>query len=125
MFGEQALARVGVGRINDGRGAGLERRLPLRRVDVGDDRTNPIKRMAQADRSKAKAARANNQERVLRIDGRGLFQRAESREAGASEGRGERRRQRFILDEISWMLDHNVIAEPAVSMDAEISRLGA
>ena len=99
--------------------------LSLRRVDVGDDRTKPIERMAQADRSKAKAARANDQEWVLGIDGRGFFQRAESREAGTPERRRERRRQRFIFDQVSWMLDQNIVAEAAVSMDAEVARFGA
>ena len=81
--------------------------------------------MAQADRSKAEAAGAYNQERVLCPDGRRLFQRAESREARTSQGRRERRRKRFILKEISWMFDKNVIAEAAVSVHAKVSRLGA
>ena len=108
------LRGAGIGGIDDGRGAGLERRLPLCRVDVGDNRTGSVKRMAQADRGKAKAASADDHERVLSIDRGGLFERAERREARTPEGRSERRRQRFILDEVSWMFDENVIAEAAV-----------
>src|SRR4029077_19521697 len=62
---------------------------------------------------------------MLRVDGRGLFQGAERCEAGTPEGRRERRRQGIIFDQISWMIDQNIIAEPAVSMDAEAARLGA
>ena len=72
--GEEALARVAVDGIDDGRSAGLERGLALRRIDVGDDRTNPIKRVAQADSSKAKAAGADDQERMIFVDRSGFLQ---------------------------------------------------
>ena len=80
---KQALARIGARRVDNSRRPGLQRRLSLRRIDVGDDRTHPVKRVTQADRSKAKAARADDQERVLGIHGSRFFQRAEGRKAGA------------------------------------------
>ena len=114
-----------IGRIDDSRGAGLERRPPLRRIDVGDDRTGLIERKTQAHRGKSKAARADDHERALGIDGSGFLQRAEGGETGTAEGRRERRRERFIFDEKSRMIDEDIVAEAAIGAHAEVLRLGA
>ena len=89
-------------------------------------RSDPlIKRMTQADRRKAEAARADDHERVRPVHGRSLLQRAEGRQAGASESRGEGRRQRFVFDQVFGMLDKHIVAEAAVQMHAQVTRPSA
>ena len=61
-----ACARLAVGRIEGRRGAGLERRLALAGVDVGDDRRLRKQRARDRKPHHADAAEADQQRRAAR-----------------------------------------------------------
>ena len=61
---EQRLARARIGRIVGRRGAGLERRLALARIDVGDDRRMRKQRARERKAHHADAAQPDQQNRA-------------------------------------------------------------
>ena len=121
-FLQKALAGIGIGGVDRRRSAGVERGLPLRRVDVRDDRADAVEGARQVDGGEPEPAGPDDEQRVVRIDRRRLFEGAIGDEAGTGEGRGEGLGQRVELDQISWMVDEDVVAEPPVALDSEVPR---
>ena len=119
---EQRLAGVRVGGIVGGRGARLERRLALARIDVGDDRRIGKQRARKREPHHADAAEPDQQHGpALGMLGDAL-ERRECREARAHVGAGERGGERRIIDQVARMRHQHMGREAAVDLDAEMTR---
>jgi hypothetical protein len=121
-FLPQAVPGIGIGGVDRPRSAGVEGGLALLRVYVRYGRAHAVDGARQVDSGKPEPAGPDDQQRVIHVNRRRLFQRAIGREARTREGGGEGLRQRVELDEIPRMVEENVIAETPVTVNAEVVR---
>jgi hypothetical protein len=123
-FFRDLASRVRRGAVNRGERARVHRRFALLLVEIDDDRALASHGLEQGQRHEAKAAGAEDQDRLAKgeLD---LLQRAIGGDAGARIGSGRDRIEAGKVEEIARMRHEDMVGVAAIAMDAETARLEA